>query len=191
MPRGVPPPFVVTACPFCRHRWELDASVASISSAMSPAARDTLWFTWSTLTGSLPQLRSRRPVSSPCPGRRSCVPQNSLKVTVLAPPLFSPILHLLARDCSPECSPVRRPVASVPFTQTQPRHNARQVLPNLSSYPDRPLAPQEPGLPRLRQRHRRVRMERRRSLPGEVKVPWRASCPPNSNRTTRFQLSQI
>jgi hypothetical protein len=63
-----------------------------------------LWFAWSTLTDSLPQLRRRRPVPSPCPGHRSCVLGTSVKVTVLASPLFSPVSHLPARDCSPEYS---------------------------------------------------------------------------------------
>jgi hypothetical protein len=105
------------------------------------------WFAWSALTGSLPQLCRRRPVPSPCPRCRSRVPEPPLKVTVLTPPLFSPVMHLVARDCSPECSPVRRGLslrrlaASAPFMQTRPRHNACQVIPNLSSYLDRPLAP--------------------------------------------------
>jgi hypothetical protein len=109
-----------------------------------------LWFAWSMLTGAFlaqPKSRRHRPVSLLCPGRCSLAPESSLKVTVLTPPLISPALHLLTRDCSPEYSPVRRglphrrPVASPPFLLSRSRHSVRRVLPNLSSNPDRPLAP--------------------------------------------------
>jgi hypothetical protein len=103
-----------------------------------------------TLNSSLsapPQLRRRWPVSSPCPGRRSRVLELPLKVTDLTLPLISPGMPLVTRDCSPEYSPVyrglplRRLAASAPFMQPRPHHNSYQVIPNLSSYPDQPIAP--------------------------------------------------
>jgi hypothetical protein len=106
-------------------------SIASVSSALSPAIWDALRFAPSPsgLLGphsqelflAQPQFYRRRPASSPCPGHRLRVPGPPLKVTVLTPPLFSPVLHLLARDCSPKCSlvrrglPLHRPAASPPF----------------------------------------------------------------------------
>jgi hypothetical protein len=88
-----------------------------------------LWFAWSALIGAFltqPQFCRCRPASLSCPERRSRVPEPPLKVTVLTPPLFSPVLHLLARDCSPECSPVcrglplHRPAASPLFCCPDP-----------------------------------------------------------------------
>jgi hypothetical protein len=111
-----------------------------------------LWCARSTLTGALlvqTESHRRRPASSPRPCFRSCVPGTPLKVTVLAPPLFSPVSHLLARNYSPEYPPARRELPSTvwpphpPFAQNRPRHRVRTTLPNLSSYPNQPLAPQE------------------------------------------------
>ena len=136
-----------------------------------------LWFAWSTLTSSLSQLRCRRPVSSPCPGRRLCVPETSLKVTVIAPPLFFPVLHLLARNCSLECSLVRRGPPSVvrsPQSHSQ-KPDPAIVLAKFSltspSIRTDLSRPRSPSLPRLRLRRRRVRGERRPWLPSEGKVP--------------------
>jgi hypothetical protein len=109
-----------------------------------------LWFAWATLTEAFltqPESHRRRPKPSSCPRHRSRVPESLLKVTNLTPPLIPPVLHLLARDCSPEHSSVRRgiplrhPVSSPPFLLPRSRHRIRRVLPNFSSNPDRPLAP--------------------------------------------------
>jgi hypothetical protein len=81
-----------------------------------------LWFAWFTLTSLWSQLCRRRPVSSPCLRCHSCVSETSLKVTVLTPPLFSPVLHLLTRDCSPESSPVRRGLPSAVRSPQSPLH---------------------------------------------------------------------
>jgi hypothetical protein len=136
-----------------------------------------LWFAWSTLTGSLPQLRCHRPMPSPCPDHCSCIPETSLKVTVLAPPLFSHVSHLLARDCSPEYSPVRR---GLPFAARSPQSHshkpdpaivfARSSPPSPATRTD-PSRPRSPSLPRLRPRCRRSRGEHRPWLPGGDKVP--------------------
>jgi hypothetical protein len=98
-----------------------------------------LWFAWSTLTGSLSQLHRRRPVSSPCPDH----PQGNRPSPALIFPClaFTRSRLLTGVFPGPPRTPLRRPVASVPFTQIQPSHSARRVLPKLSSYPDRPLAP--------------------------------------------------
>jgi hypothetical protein len=42
--QGVPPPFAVSARPFYRSCWPLAASIASVSSTLSPATRDALRF---------------------------------------------------------------------------------------------------------------------------------------------------
>jgi hypothetical protein len=134
---------------FCGRRRALAVSVASVSFSLSPATRDTPpplvrlvrahWFSAAAPPASTYALS--------VPGHHSRVPKAPLKVTVLTPPLISPVMHLAACDCSSECSTVRRGLslrrldALAPFTQTRPRHNACQVIPNLSSYPDRPLAP--------------------------------------------------
>jgi hypothetical protein len=182
-PRGVPSPFVVTARSFHRHRWELAASVASVSSAMSPTARDALWFTL-VPSGS---LGPRSPVHcrsstavDPCPHHAP----TTLKVTVLARPLFSLVSHLLARDCSPECSPVHRGLPSVVRSPQSHSHKSNPAIVLAGSSPSSPAIqtdlsrPRSPGLPCLRRRRRRVRGERRPWLPCEVEVPWRASVRP-------------
>jgi hypothetical protein len=71
-PQEVPPPFAVTARPFHRHRWELTEYVASVSSAMLPAARDALWFTLvpSGLPGPRSPVHCRSSAAiDPCPHR--------------------------------------------------------------------------------------------------------------------------
>jgi hypothetical protein len=155
-------------------------SVAGVSFALSPATWDTPRFAPSP-SGS-PGLRSPVLCRSSatvdlCLGRRSRVPEPPLKVIVLTPPLISHVMHLAARDCSLECSlvrqglPLRCLAASIPFTQTRPRHNACQVIPNLSSYPDRPMVPRSPSLPCLRRLHRLVCGECHPWLTGEGEVP--------------------
>jgi hypothetical protein len=132
----------------------------------------SLWFTWSMLTGSLPQLHRRRPVSSLCPGHRSCVSETSLKVIVLASPLFSPIVHLLARDCSLECSPVRRGLPSAVRPSQSHSHKPDPAIVLAKSSPTSPAIrtdlsrPRSPSLPRLWRRRHRVRGKRHPSLPG-------------------------
>jgi hypothetical protein len=132
-------------------------SIASVSSALSPAIWDALRFAPSPSSSlgprsqelflAQPQFYCCRPASSPCPGHHLRVPGPPLKVTILTPPLFSTVLHLLAHDCSPKCClvhrglPLRRPAASPPFLLSRPRHSVRRVFPNLPSHPDRHLAP--------------------------------------------------
>jgi hypothetical protein len=147
-------------------------------SSRHPSVRHfPLWFARSTLTGSLPQLRRRRPVPSPCPGHRSCVPGTSLKVTVLAPPLFSPVSHLPAHDCSPEYSPVRRGLPSAVRSPQSHSHKpdhaiviARPSPTSLATWTNL-SRPRRPSLPRLRRRRRRARGERRPGFLAEIKFP--------------------
>jgi hypothetical protein len=109
-----------------------------------------LWFAWSTLTGSLPHLRHRRPMPSPCPDHRSCVPETSLKVTILTPPLFSPVSHLLARDCSPEYSPVHRGLPSAVQSPQSHSHKPDPAIVFARSSPTSPATPTDlsrPGVP--------------------------------------------
>jgi hypothetical protein len=154
-----------------------------------------LWFAWSALTGSLPQLRRHRPVPSPCPDHCSCVPETSLKVTVLAPPIFFHVSHLLACDCSLEYSPVHRGLPSVVRSPQSHSHKHDPAIVFARSSPTSPVTrtdlsrPRSPSLPCLRRRRRHACWEHRPWLPSEVEVPRRTSCPPNPNRTTQFQLS--
>jgi hypothetical protein len=70
--QGVPPPFVVSTRPFRRHCWVLAAPVASVSSALSPAARDTLQFALSPSGSPGPRLPIHCHSSAavdPCPHR--------------------------------------------------------------------------------------------------------------------------
>jgi hypothetical protein len=88
-----------------------------------------LWCAQSALTGALlvqPESRRRRPASSPCPSFRLCVPGTPLKVTVLAPTLFSPISHLPSRDCSSEYPPA---CPELPFAVWPPHPHSHKTDP--------------------------------------------------------------
>jgi hypothetical protein len=104
--RRDPPPF------HGRHRASA-TSVASVSSAYSPAMRDisplvctqTLGFSRSMLTDILPMQpkpRRRRPKVSLCPYRCSSATEFSLEVSNLLMPLVPHFLPCPSRDCSPE-----------------------------------------------------------------------------------------
>jgi hypothetical protein len=144
-----------------------------------------------------PESRRRRPVSSPRPNFRSCVPETPFKVTILDPPLFSPVSHLPTRDCSPEYPTTRRELPSTVWPPHPRSHKTDPAIefagPSPISPPTRtvPARPRRPSLPRLWRWRHRARRERRPWLPGGNKTPWRASSPPKSNRTVRFQLGQI
>jgi hypothetical protein len=111
----------------------------------------------------MPKPRCRALVLS---HRSSCRPRcagcpSSWRV-LLAGVVFGPPKILL------RCLPV-----SVPFSRPRLCHTARNVLPNLLSYPDHPSAPGNPSLPRLRRPRHRGR-ERHRPWPaGAIKPPRR------------------
>jgi hypothetical protein len=154
-----------------------------------------LWCARSTLTGALlveQESRHRQPASLPCPSFRLCVPRTPLKVTVLAPTLFSPVSHLPACDCSSEYPSACR---ELPFVVWPPHHRSHKTDPAINFARPSPISlatrtepshPRRPSLPRLLRWRRRARGERRPYLTGRDKTPWCASSPPNSNRMVQF-----
>jgi hypothetical protein len=110
-----------------------------------------LWFAQSAFTGALlaqPESRRRRPTSSPRPSFRSCIPGTPLKVTVLAPPLFSPDSHLLARDCSPEYPRVRRELPSTVWPPHPRSHKTNTAIEFARPSPTFPTTWTDPSHPR-------------------------------------------
>jgi hypothetical protein len=159
-----------------------------------------LWCARFALTGALLvqlESRCRRPTSSLHPSFCSCVPGTPLKVTVLARPLF-PLsrIYLPAIAHRSILWPTENsPPPSVRLTprshKTDPAIEFARPSPTSPATRTDPSRRRRPSLPRLRQCRRRARVERRPWLPGGDKTPWRASNPPKSNRTVRFQLGQI
>jgi hypothetical protein len=106
-----PPPPSVDCRPFCDRRRARAPSVASVSSALPSATRDTLWLPFSSLVCPVHAHRSVScAVGAPPPSARGSIaprrspsiPGFALEVSTLPMPLFSQVSPQSPRNCSPE-----------------------------------------------------------------------------------------
>jgi hypothetical protein len=161
-----PPPPTVDCCPLCGHRRVCASSRATVSSASSLVAWDTLrcalpplYFVRSVLTEAIlaqPEPCRRRPVVSLRLRHCSVTPTLPLKVSNPPVPLIWSLLLCCSRDCSPELSHTavslpRRVQRPLVLPRRREGHGrVRQTARNAPELAPKPLEPHRGQPPRLR-----------------------------------------